>query len=408
MHPIDMTRDSLLAATAIACLPLVTACGSSDTDPGSRWAGTIDTLASGQITVHNPDTPIWTPEAAWRVEEELRIGTMEGDGPDLFGQVRHLEPDAFGRIWVLEGQAQEIRVFGPDGSFVRTVGREGGGPGEFARALQVQTGPDGNMWVMDPANNRMSVFDTAGTYLEGKQVPGGFVIMPWPGGFDMQGSYYSPVPLPSEGDDFHMGLAVYDTSFVPYDTVEVPTDPVDREYYELRSENSLWRTGIPYTGRFDWRLASTGRTWGMLSDEYRFFELNPTGDTVRTIVREYTPLPVTDADMEQARERLESFIRNGGKVDWSKIPSSKPAMEDFYLDDGGNVWVRRVTDQEQQGREFDIFDPVGRFLGTIRTSFSIARFPPPVFDGDVMYAVTEDELEVPYIVRARIVKPERP
>jgi hypothetical protein len=31
--------------------------------------------------------------------------------------------------------------------------------------------------------------------------------------------------------------------------------------------------------------------------------------------------------------------------------------------------------------------------------------PPPVFRDGFLYAVTEDELEVPYIVRARIEKP---
>jgi hypothetical protein len=109
--------------------------------------------------------------------------------------------------------------------------------------------------------------------------------------------------------------------------------------------------------------------------------------------------------MERARERMESFIRNGGKVDWSRIPGTKPATEEMYIDDEGYVWVRLVTAYEDRGRAFDVFDPEGRFLCTVRTAFSIARSPPPVFRGGVMYAVSEDELEVPYVVRARIVKP---
>jgi hypothetical protein len=397
-------RRSLFPTLAVAALPLLAGCG-SEGRASATWTGTMDTLASGQIVVHNTDTPLLTPETAWQVVEELRIGTMEGNGPDLLGEVRWLEIDPAGRIWVLEGQAQEIRIFGPDGSHVRTVGREGGGPGEFSYPLHIQLGPDGNMWVVDPQNNRVSVFDTAGTYLEGKRMPGGFVIMPWPGGFDDDGYHYGPVPLPSDDETFRMGLVKYDTSFEPLDTLQVPTDPVEREYFEIRREDTFWRQGIPYTGGFDWRLARSGNLWGMFSSDYRLFELTPDGDTVRTITRDFTALPVTEADMERARERMESFIRNGGKVDWSRIPGTKPATEEMYIDDEGYVWVRLVTAYEDRGRAFDVFDPEGRFLCTVRTAFSIARSPPPVFRGGVMYAVSEDELEVPYVVRARIVKP---
>ena len=146
----------------------------------------------------------------------------------------------------------------------------------------------------------------------------------------------------------------------------------------------------------------------MLTDEYRMFELGSDGDTIRTITRDFTPLPVTEVDMERAREQLESFIENGGNVDWSKIPSRKPATEEMDLDDEGNIWVRLVTTHEDRGHVFDVFDPIGRYLTTVRSDFAIARFPPPIFRDGFMYAVTEDELEVPYVVRARIEKPDRP
>jgi hypothetical protein len=402
-----MSTHSAWAIIAVAIVPILAGCGRS-TEDGGAWAGTMDTLPSGQILIHNTARPILSADAAWRVVEELRIGTMDGEGPDLLGDVRWLEADALGRIWILEGQALEIRVFNADGSFVRTIGREGGGPGEFTYPLQVQVGPDGNMWVTDPQNNRLSVLDTAGAYLEGHQMPGGFVIMPWPGGFDANGYHYGPVPLPSDGDDFRLGLVQYDSAFEPIDTLDVPTDPTDREYFEIRREDSFWRTGIPYRGSFDWRLAPTGALWGMLTGEYRFFELTAGGDTLRTITRDFTPLPVTDADMERAREQLESFVRNGGNVDWSKIPSTKPATEEMYFDDEGNIWVRMVTAHEDRGRVFDVFDASGRYLSRVRADFAVARFPPPIFRGDFVYAVTEDELEVPYVVRARIVRPDRP
>lgn len=397
-------RHTLLPALAVAAIPLLAGCG-SEGRASATWTGTMDTLASGQVVVHNTERAMWPADGGWRAEPELRIGTMEGSGPDLLGEVRWLEIDPAGRIWVLEGQAQEIRIFGPDGEPVKTVGRQGGGPGEFANALHIQRGPDGRMWVVDPQNNRVSLFDTSGTFVEGKHIPGGFVIMPWPGGFDAGGFQYGPIPLPGEGL-FNLGLVRYDSAFTPLDTIRAPTDPIEREMFELkRGEDMYWITSIPYTGGFEWHLSREGTIWAMVQDDYRLIELSRDGDTLRTVTRTFTPLPVTEADMDAARERLDDFIKQGGKVDWSKIPGTKPATEDFFLDDEGNIWVQPVTTQEEQGRVFDVFDPEGRFLGSVRLPFALSMYPPPIVRGSVLYGVSEDELEVPYVVRARIVKP---
>ncbi|MGH7502651.1 MAG: 6-bladed beta-propeller [Longimicrobiales bacterium] len=369
----------------------------------ARWEGSVDTLASGQIVVHNTASPLWSAETAWQVVEELRIGSMEGSGPATFGSINTMDVDPAGRLWILDSQAQELRVFDTTGTHVRTIGRRGGGPGEFAQAVQVRMGPDGNVWVMDPQNNRISVFDTAGTYLEGKHAAGGFIIIPWPGGFDDGGRYYTPVPR--EGPDFRMVLVRLDSALTPLDTLELPDDPITREYFELRSDDGFIRAGIPYQGRLDWRLSPAGTILAMMTDEYRLFELDASGDTLRTITREFTPFPVTDADLEEAREDLKWFIDQGGQVDWSKLPDSKPAAETFYVDDEGNLWVRTVGTREDEGRRVDVFDREGRFLGTIALPFVVSRNPAPIFRDGLMYAVTQDELEVPYVIRARIVKP---
>ena len=57
-----------------------------------------------------------------------------------------------------------------------------------------------------------------------------------------------------------------------------------------------------------------------------------------------------------------------------------------------------------ENRILDVFDHEGRFLGTVELPFKLADFPDPIVRGDYMIAVVEDELEVPYVVRARIVQ----
>ncbi|HSH45154.1 MAG TPA: 6-bladed beta-propeller [Longimicrobiales bacterium] len=368
----------------------------------AEWAGRVDTLASGQVVVTNPETGVWAEGEGWTLTEEARIGTLDGDGPDMFGQIMSLAVDPAGRVYVLEGQAQEVRVFDADGAHVRTFGRSGGGPGEFGRALRLDLGPDGNIWVADPQNNRLSVFDTAGTYLDGHTMAGGFTIIPWPGRFDDAGRYYYPVPLPSEGE-FWIGLSVYDSTMTPVDTLTPPEDPVEREYFEMRQgDNGFFRSSIPFSGGFQTRLSPRGTYWGLVTDEYRLTEFGADGDTIRTTTRPYDPVPVTEADMEQARENLSWFLEQGGEADWSKVPDVKPGARGFAFDDQGNVWVWPVTAGVREGSVLDVFDETGRYLGPVSTSVALALQPAPVFVGDVVYGVTTSELDVPYVVRLRL------
>lgn len=122
------------------------------------------------------------------------------------------------------------------------------------------------------------------------------------------------------------------------------------------------------------RLSAEGNFWALITDQYRLLELGPAGDTLRTITKEFTAPPVTDADREQAREGLKWFTDQGGRIDMSRIPSTKPAIETFFVSDDGHIWVELVTiDDEEAGTRHDVFDPQGRFLGTVSLPFALAR-----------------------------------
>jgi hypothetical protein len=329
---------------------------------------------------------------------------MSGEGPDLFGAVLSFDVDRGGRVWALESQSQELRVFDSLGAYVRTVGRRGGGPGEFAQALKVELGPDGNVWVMDPSNNRLSVFDTAGVYLEGHPALGGFIIIPWPGRFDASGSYYAPVPL-TDGE-FRVGMVRFDSSMTAVDTLSPPEDPVERERFEHHNDSGgVMMASVPYQGSLIWRISEAGTIWAILTDEYRLFEMNAEGDTLRTITRAFDPIPVTGADRDRAREDLEWFVSQGGSIDLTQVPDHKAPVSSFFLDDENNIWVEVTTaSEEEEGRVFDIFDHVGRYLGPVHLPFSLVNMPSPVVRDGILYGATEDELEVTYLIRARVLE----
>lgn len=393
---------TLLGLVVVACASA--ACGSADGATDATWVGQIDSLPDGQIVVQNQGAGVWPEGAEWKLVEDLRLGTIDSEGPQTFGSIASITVDDRGRLWVLDSQASELRVFGRSGDHVRTVGREGSGPGEFTRPVRADVGPEGRIWVMDPQNGRLSVFDSAGTYIEGIQAPGGFVIMPWPGGFDRDGRYYAPVVV--RAPEFHIALGRFDNSYTPLDTIFGPTDPVKRDAYTIKSEGvTRVAAGVPFQGGLRWRHSNSGTIWALLTDQYRMFELTAEGDTLRSLSMTVDPLPVTSQEKSDALDGLEWFTNQGGRVDPSRIPEHKPAVSWFFLDDEDHIWVARTTTQGAVDQPFDIFNPTGQYLGTVVAPFRLSSSPIPFVRDGALYGVVRDDLDVPYVVRARIVRP---
>ncbi|MHC4709416.1 MAG: 6-bladed beta-propeller [Planctomycetota bacterium] len=384
----------------VALILILGACGGGDRPQRTATEHlAVDTMPGGWIAVANSARGLWDMAEAWQVVEDVRIGSVEGDGAEVFGRIRAVELDAAGRMYVFEELAQELRVFGPDGRHLRTIGRKGGGPGEFAFVTHIQFGPDDRLWVIDPENNRVSWIDSTGAFLGSEWVMGGMVLLPWPGGLDQDGYYY--VPAFTQGG--RMGLARFTPDLVSSDTLNTPRGPsVPDHAFEIRTDERLTRVPVPFTQPFRWRLAPTGTFWALFHHEYRLVELSLDGDTLRTATRDYQPVTVTEEDITTALEDLQFFVDRGGQIDLSRIPSEKPATRDLFFDDDGNVWVIPWTSPAEQNRVVDVFDGEGRYLGRVSLPFRLPERIYPVFKEGTMLAVAVDDDNVPYVVRARI------
>lgn len=77
-------------------------------------------------------------------------------------------------VYVLDSGDADIKVFAPDGSFRRSLGKKGSGPGEFRLPGDIDI-LGGRIYVADSANRRVQVLDGRGAYLEGF----GLKAMPW-------------------------------------------------------------------------------------------------------------------------------------------------------------------------------------------------------------------------------------
>jgi hypothetical protein len=353
----------------------------------------MDTLPNGTILVANPAAGLWDDDDRWRLVEELRIGAVDGDSPALFGQIEQVITGPHDEILVLEGQAQEVRVFDANGGHVRTIGRKGGGPGEFAGAFGLFWGSGHRLWVAEAGNARYSVFDSAGSYLAShrRSVPG--VVYPWQGGFGRDGRLYDV--LFREGPDGSMQFAYFamDDSAAVVDSLPALT-------YRRSALAGVPGPASLMAPRLTFRWDPAGHIWFGMTDSYRLHQRNFRGDTLRIVERPVERVIVSEAEKDSLIAEAARY--DPRSIDRSLLPDTKPVFQRLLVDDVGYLWVQRMTAGGETGSVFDIIDPEGRFLGEVRSPAHLEWITAAEVRGDHVTGVTIDNLGVPYVVRLRI------
>ncbi len=380
------------------------ACGESSGLPA--WTGTIDTLANGAVRVTNAGEGLWTPESAWSLRETCRIGGAAAEGPEQFSAIVGLTTDASGRLYVLDRRAQEVRVFTRAGAHVRTIGRPGEGPGEFSGANGVTPGPQASIWVIDPGNSRYTALDTAGIVLSEYTRP----IASY--------GYISEARFTAEGDLAERGSrrgppgADGRPQFIPVvvrmriDSTLSVRDSLDLPFQGGESFHVTRTEGgrivgesfmsIPFNTTLATVLDPRGYLWSGDNDEYRIWQQTFDGDSIRAIERAIERLPVSGEERQNAIAGITERAGTTSGIDFGRIPDVKPYYKRFLVDDLGYLWVWRTTASDSAS--FDIFDPEGRFLGSLDTNARINPYAPIDLRTSSLTVTESDELDVPVIV----------
>lgn len=387
----------------VACLVLG-GCGGEAA--GDGWAGSVDTLANGAVEVRSPAEGAWAEGEEWRLVEELRIGALDGEGSEVFGQVSDVAADDGGRIYVLESQAAELRTFGPDGAHLWTAGGQGQGPGEMSgpAGLAVR---DGRIWVVDSRNRRYVVYDTAGALVEEhpRAIMGPFGG--WKGGFGPDGRLHDEGILQVGQGRFGQGFLTLNREMEPVDTLVLPEysqpgyDPVT---LSVETSTFTLRPAVPFTPNQVVALEPGGLLWTAVTDDYRIHGQTPEGDTVRVVSRAYEPVPVSGEERDSVMAGLrDQFGGSGATFDAARIPGAKPPFQALTVAPDGHLWVLTTPARGDTARSYDVFDPEGRYLGAVAVPGRIR--PAPHIRGTKVYGYVTDELDVPYVVRWRLEKP---
>jgi hypothetical protein len=154
-------RRKPCARAALICVVLAACGGTEPADGGYALAD-----SAGVTLVRNPAEAEWTVKPRPTLIEDLRIGTIDGSPITEFTDVVGIDVGSDGRIYVADRGSSNVRVFAPDGSYVRKLGRDGQGPGELRRGGLggVFVTPTDTVWVADgyPVPDRLVAFTPEG------------------------------------------------------------------------------------------------------------------------------------------------------------------------------------------------------------------------------------------------------
>lgn len=413
---------------ALFLVPFVlAACGgdappaAGDTSGGPQVARTMD---GDTAVVRTVSGSVWGDGA--RLVPEVEIGVLDGDPNYMFGSIRSLAVDAEGRIFVMDAQALEVRVFAPDGTWIANWGRDGEGPGEFAQpdgGMVVLS--DGRLVVRDPGNARFQVYSPEG------QPAGQWSVIR--GGFSTstQFALHGDTILTSQVLNLDDGVPVRDwrTGYVRVspegeilDSIPFPTADFQEAVIEASLDGNTSVNRVPWSAQEELAWHPDGYFVHGTSDAYSFTLLRE-GAPLR-IERAYTPVRVGSGERAM-QEALTTRNMRGTDPNWRwngpAIPDVKPPFADLNVGRDGRIWVSRTGEAYEredpnydpsepeavernwgEERMFDVFESDGTFLGTVAMPRDLSPYPQPLFDGDRVWATATDDLGVQRVVRYRI------
>jgi len=356
-----------------------------------------------------------------RLVEDLRIGRLEGEEHEMFGQIGGLAVTPGGEILVYDAQATVVRRYGADGGYRGTLGRAGSGPGEYQNVAGLGVLADGRIVLNDFGNGRFTLYTPDGQPAETWMIGVGGAEMrplhPHP-----DGGVFLHTRRIWEGAGRQEQILVHlDARGMPGDTIVIPYTDYRPPALEVNTERTRIGMIVPFAATRGWSVTASGHLVAMLGNRYAI-DLHRGDGSILRITRATAPVPVTAEERAAEEANIAARFRRQGVSDWRwdgpSIPATKPPIRWLHTGGDGTVWVRvaqpgagvpeaeRAEGDRTFVREpvvFDVFESDGRFLGQAHAPETIQFLPYPVLSRDRVWAVVRDEDGVNVVVRFRVV-----
>ncbi len=360
--------------------------------------GSITEIDSAGIRVVTSEAPA----AEWALEEapELQLGPGTSGGPTEFYQVeavRFLPGDG---LAIANRGTEELRFFGADGGFLRTVGGDGRGPGEFEGLSWLAVRGD-SLLSYDWGNDRVSVWHTGGAYSRTFRLEwvSGLIT---PSTLLRDGSLLSVTvrhmtELAGAGTLLELGLiSRHDLSGVLLDSLG--RFPVGERVVQ-RDGKMQTTVSLPMGPEAGFAAADDGFCY-VFGPRYEVKCFKSDGRQASIARVDSVPRQVTPEDVEQAFEGALNdarAARNQPRVDAllrvrrsMVFPEFFPAFTALISDDWDRLWAKRFAQPGQATSEWWVFQD-GRWGARLRVEGAFTLMD---VSGDRAVGVWRDELGV--------------
>ena len=301
---------------------------------------------------------------AWTVSDVplLEVNADDSSGLIAIGAAAHVTRLPDGGVLVSDRGLHSLRFFGPDGRFVRSVGRQGPGPGEF-EYIRVANRCGDSLFVEDIVSRRVNVYALNGSlkrtlattvfgggteaFSSACNLAGFFVHHAW--------NRFDPATRGRHRDQVAVWL----------------TSPANRRIADLDSVGGPEFVGLGDGGG----RALLGRTPHLAIGRLHAYVGSADGGLITVYnldgshagVRQvpFAEVKTTEEDLERAK-RLDTLgqsateqaqTRQGWTLDTP--PSTLPGYDALIVDSADHLWVRRYPVAGDNNTEWIVFSPGG-------------------------------------------------
>ncbi len=330
-----------------------------------EWKGEIQE-ENGVTVVYNPKTPLYEGDVL-HFEEDLVIGESEGQEEYMFSEVRDMDVDPEGNIYVLDSKETHIQVFDKEGNYIRTIGQKGQGPGEMQSSRSLSITPNNEIMVSDWTARALHFFSLDGKFLK--------LI-------NLKGMLWFLKPVADSQNHIVAGYTVMDQTVTSYLKIFNPDMTEKKAIYSYQV--AQYPKVNPLFAQCFWQIDRDDHIiWGY-NGVYEIRFLKPDGSLFMKITKDYDPVKITEQEKQQ-------FIKsNYGEEPPPEIELSWDSHYHPFLylsvDDKGRVFVRTYEKAPNGHYYYDVFNAKGKYIAKIPLEYR-----PRVWKKDKLYVISEDE-----------------
>ncbi|MEI2721565.1 MAG: hypothetical protein V9E87_15815 [Gemmatimonadales bacterium] len=353
----------------------------------------ISKLPNGAISVVNTGPSRWADTNGWKLVHERTVQPAEGE-PGVLESPWGTTLSSAGYLATIDFRNVAVRLYGPDGKFLRAIGRRGEGPGEYR--VPFAAFYKDSLYVYDPQLRRASVFTVDGKLA--RTIPT-TANDQFPIFFDARGMMALRVSSSVPGG--RVGRWVYHTRDGKRADSLAAIGYLDTKSWKVTGSEGPMDWSIPFPPSYVEQLLPSGGSVIGRTDEYALAVTRTGRDTVRLFARANPPrvriLESTRDSAFQAEVRQQPKLRGIAKL--ADLPTHYPPFRRLHVDAAGNYWVGARTERPDRTR-YDVFDPAGTMLGSVAAPFSAAATVN--FHGDRIAVIDTDADDLPRIRIFRI------